>query len=372
MSGNKTLKVANREKNDEFYTQLSDIENELKYYRDCFKGKTILCNCDDPFESDFFKYFALNFQYLGIKKLITTCYYSSPIAYTQISLFGEEQPIISEKDKKAYKVEITKVEDLNGDGAFDLEDIELLLKKKRVVKKLKGDGDFRSNECIELLKEADIIVTNPPFSLFREFIELIASYNKDFLIIGNTNALTYKEVFKLFQENRMRTGYTSFNVGMFFRIPDSYEKYTKIENGVKMARVSTSCWFTSLPVRKHNEELELFKRYKNHENEYPKYANFDGINVDTYKNIPCDYDGVMGVPITFLDKYNPNQFEIIGLSHGNMGQALGVSANLTSEQCIEYKKKNKAFRKGFVCYLNEQGELIVPYMRILIKRKGDF
>ncbi len=367
MAGNKTLKNANKEKNDEFYTRLEDIENELKHYKNNFKDKVIFCNCDDPYESNFFKYFAMNFNTFGLKKLIATCYTTSPVANTQLSLFDILEPK-TEDNRLPHKIEITEVLDFNNDGAVDLVDVEYLLRsEKNTLTLLNGDGDFRSEECIELLKQADIVATNPPFSLFREYVATLVEYDKDFIVIGNTNALTYKEIFTLIKENKLRTGYTNFNVGMYFYVPDSYEKYHKKENGRKMVRVSTSCWFSTLEVKKHKEDIILYKTYN--PQEYPTYDNFNAINVNSYVDIPCDYDGIMGVPITFMDKYNPDQFEIIGMAHGNMGQALGVSANLTEEQCVEYKNKNKAFRKGFVCYTDNNGELIVPYMRVLIKRK---
>ena len=278
------------------------------HYREYFRDKVIFCNCDDPYESNFFKYFALNFNALGLKKLVATCYDGSPIAQQELPLFPEAE---TEPKRKAYKVEISEVPDLDGNGSTDLTDVKMLLKSSthNVKAELKQNGSFDSPESIELLKEADIVVTNPPFSLFREFLSLLDKYNKQFIIIGNTNALTYKETFKMFQEDKIRTGYTNFNVGMYFQVPDSWEKFHHIEDGKKMARVSTSCWFTNLPVSKHNEELILIKHYT--PEEYPKYDNYDAINVSTYTDIPCDYDGAMGVPITFLDKYNPKQFEII-------------------------------------------------------------
>lgn len=302
------LAKAKDAKRDEFYTQLSDIEKELVHYREYFRDKVIFCNCDDPYESNFFKYFALNFNALGLKKLIATCYDGSPIAQQELPLFPEAE---TEPKRKAYKVEISEVPDLDGNGSTDLTDVKLLLKSSthNVKAELKQNGSFDSPESIELLKEADIVVTNPPFSLFREFLALLDKYNKQFIIIGNTNALKYKLTFKMFQEDKIRTGYTNFNVGMYFQVPDSWEKFHHIEDGKKMARVSTSCWFTNLPVSKHNEELILIKHYT--PEEYPKYDNYDAINVSTYTDIPCDYDGAMGVPITFLDKYNPKQFEII-------------------------------------------------------------
>lgn len=304
----KDLAQAKDAKKDEFYTQLSDIEKELVHYREYFRDKVVFCNCDDPYESNFFKYFALNFNALGLKKLIATCYDGSPIAQQELPLFPEAE---TEPKRKAYKVEISEVPDLDGNGTADLTDVQLLLKSSdnNVKAELKSNGSFDSPESIELLKEADIVVTNPPFSLFREFLALLDKYNKQFIIIGNTNALKYKLTFKMFQEDKIRTGYTNFNVGMYFQVPDSWEKFHHIENGKKMARVSTSCWFTNLPVSKHNEELILIKHYT--PEEYPKYDNYDAINVNTYTDIPCDFDGAMGVPITFLDKYNPKQFEII-------------------------------------------------------------
>lgn len=304
----KDLAQAKDAKKDEFYTQLSDIEKELVHYREYFRDKVVFCNCDDPYESNFFKYFALNFNALGLKKLIATCYDGSPIAQQELPLFPEAE---TEPKRKAYKVEISEVPDLDGNGTADLTDVQLLLKSSdnNVKAELKGNGSFDSPESIELLKEADIVVTNPPFSLFREFLALLDKYNKQFIIIGNTNALKYKLTFKMFQEDKIRTGYTNFNVGMYFQVPDSWEKFHHIENGKKMARVSTSCWFTNLPVSKHNEELILIKHYT--PEEYPKYDNYDAINVNTYTDVPCDFDGAMGVPITFLDKYNPKQFEII-------------------------------------------------------------
>lgn len=305
----KDLAQAKDAKKDEFYTKLDDIAKELKNYRPYFKDKVVFCNCDDPYESNFFKYFALNFNALGLKKLIATCYNGSPIAGDELPLIFEIEE--SEPKKIAYKVEITEVHDYNNDGAINLADVQYLIKnEKNVLSILKGNGSFDSTESIELLKEADIVVTNPPFSLFREFLSLLDKHGKQFIIIGNTNALTYKETFKMFQEDKIRTGYTNFNVGMFFQVPDTYEKFHHIENGRKVARVSTSCWFTNLPVSKHNEDLILYKHYT--PEEYPTYDNYDAINVNTYTDIPCDYDGVMGVPVTFLDKFNPEQFEIIG------------------------------------------------------------
>ena len=314
------LAAARNAKTDEFYTQLDDIAKELKYYKPYFRDKVVLCNCDDPYESNFFKYFALNFNTLGLKKLIATCYNGSPISGEELPLLfelpsvaGEDRQAYRVPKKIAYKVEINEVLDYNGDGRVDLADVRYLIQNdKNVLSVLKGNGSFDSPECIELLKQADIVVTNPPFSLFREYLALLDKYNKQFLVIGNTNALTYKETFRMFQQDKIRTGYTNFNVGMFFQVPDSWEKFHHIENGKKIARVSTSCWFTNLPVAKHNEDLILYKHYT--PEEYPKYDNYDAINVNAYNDIPCDYDGVMGVPITFMDKFNPDQFEILDIN----------------------------------------------------------
>lgn len=282
-ASNKFLRKASKTKEDEFYTQLADIENEIKHYKDQFRGKVVFCNCDDPKESNFVKYFSMNFEHLGLKKLLAT-------HYKEANLFTQESP---------YKLEYTG--DKNGNRMPDPEEF---------ITKMIGTGDFRSEESIELLKEADIVVTNPPFSMFREYVAQLEEYNKKFLIIGNTNSMTYKEIFKLFKENRMRTGYTNFNVGMFFIVPDDWEKFHHIdEDGNKIARVSTSCWFTNLEVEKHKGNIVLYKKFN--PEEYPKYDSYDAINVNKVSDIPMDYKGAIGVPITFLDKYNPDQFEIL-------------------------------------------------------------
>lgn len=314
-NNNKALSNANRAKKDEFYTQLTDIEKELRHYKHHFRGKTVLCNCDDPYESNFFKYFAIYFNHLGIKKLICTCYASSPVVYTQMSFFGEDEVVgTSDDNHKPYKIEITEVTDLNGDGAVDLTDVDLLLQSvDGKPKLLNGDGDFRSDECIELLKEADIVVTNPPFSLFREYVAQLIEYNKKFLIIGNQNAITYKEIFPLLKDNKMWIGYKSGD--MAFTVPNSYEsretRFWIDENGQKWRSLGNICWYTNLDIEKRHEDLILFRNYT--PENYPHYDNYDAIEVSKTADIPCDYDGVMGVPITFLDKYNPEQFEILGL-----------------------------------------------------------
>lgn len=315
---NAVLNKAGIAKKDEFYTQLTDIEKEMRYYREYFKGKTVLCNCDDPYESNFFKYFAMNFNALGLKKLIATCYVTSPIIYTQLSLFGEPENVGQEiTNAKPYKVEITEVTDENGDGRVDLSDVEYLLKnKKNVLILLDGDGDFRSQECIELLKSADTVATNPPFSLFREYLAQLFEYKKDFIIIGNQNAITYKEVFPLFMENKLWYGASIHSHGRDFRVPDDYPlqayEYRTDENGIKYINVKGVRWFTNVDYKERHEKLILYKPYI--PEAYPRYDNYDAIEVGKTGDIPCDYDGVMGVPISFIDKYNPDQFEILGCS----------------------------------------------------------
>jgi hypothetical protein len=278
-NSNRGLNKANKDKKDEFYTQLSDIERELGHYKEHLKNKVILCNCDDPEESNFWKYFELNFKYLGLKKLIATH-------------FGNGRP--------AYRLEI--VRDINNDGKIDNLDI--------VRTPLKQNGDFRSPECIEILEEADIVVTNPPFSLFREYIAQLIEYKKKFIIIGHQNAISYKEIFRLIKDNKVWLGY-GFNGGASHFINKHYKDYaTAGDHKEGMIRVSGVIWFTNLDIKKRHEDLILYKTFN--PNEYPKYDNYEAINIDKTKDIPLDYKGVMGVPITFMDKYNPDQFEIVG------------------------------------------------------------
>jgi hypothetical protein len=336
---NKNLHKAKNAKKDEFYTQLPDIEKELKHYKDQFRGKVVYCNCDDPYESNFFKYFAANFNSLGLKKLVTTSYVKSPIVGGQLPLFEMEGLKPSGKDP--FKIEIKEVTDINRNGAINLDDVEYLLKHdKNTAIPLKGDGDFRSEECIELLKEADMVVTNPPFTLFREYVAQLVKYKKSFLIIGNTNALTYKEIFKLIKKDKLRTGYTNFNVGMFFVVPDDWEHFHHInKDGKKIARVSTSCWFTNLEVEKHKQDINLYKKYT--PKEYPTYDNYDAINVNKYTDIPYDYAGYIGVPITFVDKYNPEQFEIVKFRKGDDDKDLSINGKYTYFRVIVKNKKVK-------------------------------
>ena len=324
---NQGLEAAKAAKQDEFYTLYVDIQKEVEAYlefdEDTFHGKVVYCNCDDPFESNFFKYFAANFNRLGLKKLITTSYDGSPIAGAQLTFDEYLEGNDKRQKPKAISVEIEEVTDLDGDGAAGIEDVKLFLKRNPHTRTpLVQGGDFRSAECVELLKQADIVVTNPPFSLFREYIALLVEHGKKFLIIGNTNSITYKEVFPLIKDNRLWLGCTNFNVGMFFEVPDHWEHFHHIdkETGRKIARVSASCWYTNLDHDRRHRPLSLmtmaenlkFSRNLRGKAAYDRYDNYDAIEVGTYKEIPSDYDGVMGVPITFLDKYNPDQFEILG------------------------------------------------------------
>jgi len=331
-SSNVNLHKANREKKDEFYTQLVDIEKELKHYKDQFRGKVVYCNCDDPFESNFFKYFAANFNALGLKKLITTSYVKSPIVGDQLPLLEMEG--LKPSGKEPFKIEITEVLDINRNGAINLDDVEYLLKHdKNIATPLKGDGDFRSDECIELLKQADIVVTNPPFSLFREYVAQLVEYNRKFLIIGNVNAITYKEIFELIKSNKLWLGITMDGRNIWFRVPDNYPinenvANSKTVNGEKYLFTKGCIWYTNLDNKKRHEKLNLYKKYT--PAEYPKYDNYDAIEVSKTADIPMDYDGAMGVPITFLNKYNPEQFEIIGsFNAGAHGEELGATKTET-------------------------------------------
>ncbi len=383
-NNNKALSAANKAKKDEFYTQLSDIENELRHYKHHFKDKIVLCNCDDPYESNFFKYFAINFNYFGLKKLICTCYAGSPIVYTQLSLFGEEKDIEMDTDKKPYKIEITEIKDLNGDGAFDLEDIELLLNSKEGKPKLlKGNGDFRSEECIKLLKQADIVVTNPPFSLFREYVAQLIEYDKKFIIIGNVNAITYKEIFPLLKDNKLWLGISIHSGDREFRVPDTYplnaSGYRIDSNGIKYIRVKGVRWFTNLDYSQRHEDLILYRTYT--PEEYPTYDNYNAIEVSKTAEIPCDYDGVMGVPITFMDKYNPEQFEIIGCTEAgnelctkfytNMYQHMNGESfyNMKSARYAPMIQHDMKPNKSCYTVAETTGYLTKSYFRIFIKKK---
>ena len=314
-SSNAGLTAARTNKNDEYYTQLADIEAELRHYRPHFEGKTVLCNCDDPFESNFFKYFAMNFRRLGMKKLIASCYAGSSVQGEHLSLFDLEGMSKSDAEaKRPYKIEITDIPDANGDGAIDLSDVEYLLRHdSNVLTVLDGDGDFRSKESLALLDEADMVVTNPPFSLFREYVALLVERGKELLVLGDQNALTYKEVFALISNNRLWLG--NDNGGTkWFRVPNDYDIKTesrkKVVDGVKYFSMGRIMWFTNLDHAKRHENLILVEKYS--PERYPHYDNYDAIEVSKVADIPEDWTGAMGVPITFLDKYNPEQFDILG------------------------------------------------------------
>jgi hypothetical protein len=352
---NRNLNTARAAKQDEFYTQYEDIQKEIEAYLEydpnTFRDKVVYCNCDDPFESNFFKYFAINFNRLGLKKLITTSYEGSPIA-GQMSLFPEYFAGNGKRQKrKAIAVILDQVKDENGDGAVDITDVELFIKNNGATRialqssyKYAG-GDFRSPQCIEFLKQADIVVTNPPFSLFREYISQLVEYDKKFLIIGNQNAITYKEVFPLIKENKLWLGATIHSGDREFRVPDHYPLtaagWRIDENGVKYIRVKGVRWFTNLNHGRRHEKLSLmtmdqnlkFSKHKELRGKaaYDRYDNYDAIEVPYTDAIPSDYDGLMGVPITFLDKHNPDQFEIVGLDRDLVyeltGKATGFLVN---------------------------------------------
>ena len=383
---NSGLKAAVKAKKDEFYTQLTDIEKEMRYYRKHFKGKTVLCNCDDPFESNFFKYFVLNFNRLGLKKLIATCYATSPIMGQQLSLFdvvgGEE-----EQRNKPYKAVVTKVYDVTGDGGVDMFDVaELFKSHENELTELQGDGDFRSKECLALLDEADIVVTNPPFSLFRDYVSVLMEHEKHFIIIGNVNAITYKEFFPLIRDNKVWIGASIHSGDRKFYVPEDYPLNAAgcgvDETGRKFIRVKGVRWYTNLDLKQRHEEMILVKRYN--EEEYPYYDNYDAINVGKTADIPCDFSGLMGVPITFLDKYSPDQFEIIGLTQRGChdealetkkyddywemrqdGTRTGSSGSKTNGN------PNLAMNDGKHNYfINSEGHIVQScYQRILIRNK---
>jgi len=352
-STNRNLRKASKAKKDEFYTQLVDIEKELKHYKNQFRGKIVYCNCDDPFESNFFKYFAANFNALGLKRLITTSYNKSPIAGRQLPLFEMEGlKSIKPKDAEAHRIEINEVPDINKDGAIGLEDVKQILEHDaNVSAPLKDNGDFRSDECIKLLKQADIVVTNPPFSLFREYLTQLMEYGKKFLILGDQNAITYRETFGYIKNNELWLGYDNGGT-KWFQVPMDYDITTesrkKIENGVKYLSMGRILWFTNLDTTKRHDNIVLYKKYT--PEEFPKYDNYNAINVDKVSDIPMDYDGVMGVPITFVDKYNPKQFELLGIM--NTGE------------------ENKGIRHKGTLHGRPLVNGVEKYLRILIKNKN--
>lgn len=343
MPKNKGLNKAGKAKKDEFYTDYDVIQSELNYYEDKFAGKTVLCNCDDPFESNFAKFFLRNFNYLKLKRLICTSYAGSSMTGTQLSLFDDyNEPVSSQH---GYVLDITNVPMSNGRGVSDA-DITTLLHQKGMVKRLKGNGNYASDECLNYLKQSDIVVTNPPFSKFRSYLATLIEYDKKFLIIGNVNAVTYKEVFPLIQNNQLWLGASIHSGDREFRVPDDYPlkaSGTRVDDeGHKYIRVKGVRWFTNLDYSQHHEDLVLYKHYL--ADEYPKYDNYDAINISKTAEIPLDYSGVMGVPITFLDKYSPNQFTILGCteSEGNgLSNGLWNSASGVKQPLIDGKRKYK-------------------------------
>ena len=372
---NKNLNAAKTAKKDEFYTQLTDIERELQHYWPHFRDKVVLCNCDDPYESNFFKYFALRFNQLGLKKLICTCYDGSPIMGTQLSLFALDAE--GNEKKAAYKVEISEVTDVNGDGAVDLADVEYLIQNdKNVLSTLHGNGDFRSQECIELLKEADIVVTNPPFSLIREYVAQLMEYDKKFLILARTSMIHAYDIFPYFIENKMWIGY-GYNLSLIYKSPyenseEANRKYVKYKgySPDEYIKVPAIGWFTNLDHNKRHEAFDMVCKYDNEE--YPKYETFDAIDVNEVAKIPYDYDGIMGVPDTFIQYYNPNQFELIGAETGDFADKLGIKP-IGEKWISDYRLSGgtghyTANMKSLVIY-QKDGKPKKVFSRLLIRNK---
>ena len=346
--GNANLHAAKSARNDEFYTRIEDINEEMNHYEDKFRDKVVFCNCDDPKQSNFWKYFHMNFELLGLKKLITTHYEA-----------GEVQ---------TYKIEYTGGNDLDFDEG--------------IITPLKQNGDFRSDECIELLKEADIVVTNPPFSLFREYVATLIKYKKQFLIIGNLNAITYKEVFPLIRDNELWLGCRNLNRDMYFDVPDERREWLrknkkegsayKVIDGIVMGRLASACWFTNLDHKKRHKLIDTTYLYARRDSLYPdlypKYDNYNAINVDKVNQIPMNYDGVMGVPITFLDKYNPDQFDIVAFRKGEDGKDLVFARERESSTILSHPCST-----GVPGLMNNPKDTKVngrsTYARITIRRK---
>lgn len=388
MAKNADLGAAKTAKKDEFYTQLTDIEKEMRYYRKHFQDKTVLCNCDDPFESNFFKYFALNFNRLGLKKLIATCYYSSPIAGQQLqygcdangqmTFYFEDKGAEENKSKRPYKAVVTQVYDKMGDGGVDMLDVaELFRTGENELVELEGDGDFRSLECLALLDESDIVVTNPPFSLFRDYVAVLMEHRKHFIIIGNMNAITYKEIFPLIKENKLWLGASIHSGDRKFYVPDDYPLNASgcgiDEDGRRYIRVKGVRWYTNLDLKQRHEETILVKRYSSEL--YPTYDNYEAIDVSKVSDIPCDYAGIMGVPITFMDKYNPDQFDIIGCADytGKYGSD-DIGVGRIGEKWIETYRKNGGrghytANMTSLVYYNSDGNARNTFKRILVRNK---
>jgi len=380
---NSWLTAAKANKQDEFYTQLSDIENELRNFRRHFKGKVVLCNCDDPYESDFFKYFVINFRRLGIKKLIASCYADSPVAGAQLA-FSELEGLTDEEAaaKQPYKIEITDIPDTDGDGSIGLPDVEHLLRHDaNILTALKGDGDFRSAECLAILDEADIVVTNPPFSLAIEYLKTLLNSGKSFLVLGNMNQALYSDLFPYVLDGRLWLGATSGH--FWFRVPDHYEPkptdYRQDSTGQKWRRMGGICWLTNLDHRKRHEPMVLVEKYS--PEKYPHYDNYDAIEVSRTVDIPEDWDGVMGVPTTFLDKFSPDQFEILGITQSWFGAASKiyprqVQVNVNGRESKVMKLNDGAAFKVDAppvdkTYYKVGDDLFTKaYVRLLIRRIG--
>ena len=367
MAKNKGLSKAKDAKKDEFYTRYEDIQAELNHYEEEFRGKTVLCNCDDPYESNFCKFFLRNFNYLGLRRLICTSYSTSSVVGQQLSIFDEDNEKVVPGN--GYVMDITEVPMANGRGISDEDIYRLLSSKKRGVKKLKGTGDFRSEECIAYLKQADIVVTNPPFSLFKEYVAQLMAYQKKFLIIGNQNAITYKEIFPLIKDNKLWLG-NGFkgNVGFFESPYQDYAVSSQHKEG--LIRVSGVMWFTNLDLQKRHETMILYRKYN--PDDYPRYVTFNGIDVNETSEIPKDYAGIMGVPKTFMDKYNPDQFEILGYEREDENIQVGIM-NMPEEFLADYRRQGGTghYTKGMkmLCYYNSEGKAKIPFSRILIRNK---
>ncbi|MCC7543695.1 adenine-specific methyltransferase EcoRI family protein [bacterium] len=400
----KYLTSAKNAKNDEFYTRYEDISKEVEAYLDfdpdAFKGKVVYCNCDDPFESNFFRYFALNFKKLGLKQLITTSYKPSPVANTQLGLFGDDKTVATSKGRPkvtANKFIINEVSDFDEDGSFNLQDVAEQLKanKNNEWSPLEGEGDFRSPECVDLLKQSDIVVTNPPFSLFREYVKQLVDHKKKFVIIGNMNAITYKEIFPLIEDDKMWLG-NGFHAGnAYFFTPNAREYASGVyDEKTGLVKFRNVCWFTNMDHGRRHQPLPLMTmsdnlKYSKHKEikgkkAYEKYDNYDAIEVPFTDSIPDDYDGVMGVPISFLDKYSPEQFEIVGLTSGRDEFKVGPSKKYQNPQ---QHNKDGSLTNGsktntratilldkvpdgiYYTADNADGPLMIVYARILIKHR---
>ena len=394
---NKALGEAKKQKKDEFYTQLSDINNELRHYTQHFEGKIVFCNCDDPYESNFFKYFAANFNALKLKRLIATCYAGSPVAGRQLDLFEDDAAVMAlhnghdniesrhiggDRPRIPHKIVINEVTDVNGDGRIDLADVEWLIKNdKNVLSRLKGDGDFRSAECVELLKESDVVVTNPPFSLFREYVAQLVQHGKKFLIIGRQDAVTYKEIFPLIKAGKIWLGHGFPKGNAYFAIPknnvrDFANGVYDVETGLVKFRNCT--WFTNLDHKKRHEEYVSVRKYN--PTDYPQLDNFDAILVEETVDVPEGFEGNMAVPFSFLDRHNPNQFEIVGITKTWDGGAtkkypkqIQVDAN-GRRSTVSKLNDGAVLRldvppKGKTYYLVDGVPYVQRYPRIIIRRK---